>query len=67
MACPPVRGDNPRFLASRLYNVQVDSHSINIFCHQHCRLFNLGDNVSVVEVIVIPWLVRLYVGIIRNF
>ena len=31
MACPPVRGDNPRYLASRLYNVQVDSPSINIF------------------------------------
>ena len=30
MACPPVRGDYLRALASGLYNVQVDSHSINI-------------------------------------
>ena len=29
MACPPVRGYNPRVLASRLYNVQVNNHSIN--------------------------------------
>ena len=28
MACPPVRGDNPRALASGLSYVQVDTHGI---------------------------------------
>ena len=31
MGCPPVRGDNPRALASGLSYVQVDKHGINIF------------------------------------
>ena len=31
MGCPPVRGDNPRALASGLSYVQVDKHSITIF------------------------------------
>ena len=35
MACPPVRGDNPRALASGLSYVQVDKHGITILCHQH--------------------------------
>ena len=30
MDCPPVRGDNPRALASRLSYVQVDKHGINM-------------------------------------
>ena len=30
MGCPPVRGDNPRALASGLSYVQVDKHSITI-------------------------------------
>ena len=30
MGCPPVRGDNPRALASGLSNVQVDKHGITI-------------------------------------
>ena len=30
MACPPVRGDNPRALASGLSYVHVDKHGITI-------------------------------------
>ena len=38
MGCPPVRGDNPRALASGLSYVQVDKHGIIILCHLHqCR------------------------------
>ena len=38
MGCPPVRGDNPRALASGLSYVQVDIHGITILCHLHrCR------------------------------
>ena len=38
MGCPPVRGDNPRALASGLSYVQVDKHSITILYHLHqCR------------------------------
>ena len=38
MGCPPVRGDNPRALASGLSFVQVDKHGITILCHLHqCR------------------------------
>ena len=38
MACPPVRGDNPRALASGLSYVQVDKHGITILYHRHqCR------------------------------
>ena len=35
MACPPVREDNPRALASGLSYVQVDKHGITILDHQH--------------------------------
>ena len=35
MACPPVREDNPRALASELSNVQVDKHDIPIL---HCLI-----------------------------
>ena len=35
MGCPPVRGDNPRALASGLSYVQVDKHGITIFNHLH--------------------------------
>ena len=31
MGCPPVRGDNPRTLASGLSYVQVDIHGITIY------------------------------------
>ena len=38
MGCPPVRGDNPRALASGLAYVQVDKHGITILYHLHqCR------------------------------
>ena len=38
MGCPPLRGDNPRALASGLSYVQVDKHGITILYHQHqCR------------------------------
>ena len=31
MGCPPVRGDNPRALASGLSYVQVDKHGITTY------------------------------------
>ena len=31
--CPPVRGDNPRALASGLSYVQVDKHGVTILYH----------------------------------
>ena len=38
MGCPPVRGGNPRALASGLSFVQADKHGITILCHLHqCR------------------------------
>ena len=38
MGCPPVRGDNPRALASGLSYVQVDKYGITISYHLHqCR------------------------------
>ena len=38
MGGPPVRGDNPRALASKLSYVQVDKHGITILYHLHqCR------------------------------
>ena len=40
MGCPPVRGDNPRALASGLSYVQVDKHGITILYHHHHVLFN---------------------------
>ena len=35
MGCPPVRGDNPRALASGLSYVQVDKNGITILYHLH--------------------------------
>ena len=35
MGCPPVRGDNPRALASGLFYVHVDKHDITILYHIH--------------------------------
>ena len=44
MGCPPVRGDNPRALASGLSYVQVDKHGITILYHLHqCRPCTLSD------------------------
>ena len=44
MGCPPVRGDNPRALASGLSYVHVDKHGITILCHLHqCRHCTLRD------------------------
>ena len=38
MACPPVRGDNPRALASGLSYVQMAKHGKTILYHLHqCR------------------------------
>ena len=38
MACPPVRGDNPRALVSGLSYSQVDKHTMTILYHLHqCR------------------------------
>ena len=35
MACSPVRGDNPRALASGLSYVQVEKHGITILYYIH--------------------------------
>ena len=44
MGCPPVRGDNPRALASGLSYVQVDDHGITILHHLHqCRPCTSSD------------------------
>ena len=44
MGCPPVRGNNPRALASGLSYVQVDKHGITILCHLHqCRPCTSSD------------------------
>ena len=44
MGCPPVRGDNPRALASGLSYVQVDKHGITILYHLHqCRPCTSSD------------------------
>ena len=46
MGCPPVRGDNPRALASGLSYVQVDKHCITIYTtiisvdHAHHKIFH---------------------------
>ena len=44
MGCPPVRGDNPRALASGLYYVHVDKHGITILYHLYqCRYCTSRD------------------------
>ena len=43
MGCPPVRGDNPRALASRLSYVQVDKHGISNSYTMGCPPVR-GDN-----------------------
>ena len=44
MGCPPVRGDNPRALASGLSYVQVDKHGITILYHLYqCRPCKSSD------------------------
>ena len=44
MGCPPVRGDNPRALASGLSYVQVDKHGMTILYHLHqCRPCTSSD------------------------
>ena len=44
MGCPPVRGDNPRALASGLSYVQVDKDGITILYHLHqCIPFTSRD------------------------
>ena len=48
MGCPPVRGDNPRALASGLSYVQVDKRGITILYHQHqCRRYFMLNMVKV--------------------
>ena len=45
MGRPPVRGDNPRALASGLSHVQVDNHGIAILYHIHqCRPCSFRDS-----------------------
>ena len=44
MGCPPVRGDNPRALASGLFYVQMDKQSLTILYHlHHCRPYTSRD------------------------
>ena len=46
MGCPPVRGDDPRALASELSYVQVDKHGITILYHlRQCRPDDLAHQV----------------------
>ena len=42
MGCPPVSGDNPRALASGLFHIQVDKHSITILYHLHIFRAKVG-------------------------
>ena len=43
MGCLPVRGDNPRALASGLSDVQVDKHGItNLYHLHHCDKHKVG-------------------------
>ena len=42
MGCPPVRGDNPRALASGLSYVQVDKHGVTILYHRPCTLSDIS-------------------------
>ena len=44
MGCPPVRGDNPRALASGLTYVQVDKHGIQFFCNATYRLDKITNS-----------------------
>ena len=47
MACPPVRGDNLRALASGLSYLHVDKHGIAILYHLHqCRPCTSRDIVA---------------------
>ena len=55
MACPPVRGDKPRALASGFSNVQEDKHGITIIDHLSVALahqeifrakFNKGGRIN---------------------
>ena len=47
MGCLPVRGDNPRALASGLSYVQVDKHGITILYHIHqCSPCTLGSSIN---------------------
>ena len=41
MGCLPVRGDNPRALASGLSCVQVDKHGITILYHLHQCIYSV--------------------------
>ena len=43
MGCPPVRGDNPRALASGLSYVQADIHGITILYHLYLCKFAHGE------------------------
>ena len=45
MGCLPVRGDNPRALASGLSYVQVDKHGITILYHLHPMSVDLAHQV----------------------
>ena len=44
MGCLPVRGDNPRALASVLSFVHVDKHGITILYHLHQCKLDLANN-----------------------
>ena len=52
MSCPPVRGDNPRALASGLSYVEVDKHGITILYHLHqCRPCTSRDNYFILKLV----------------
>ena len=46
MGCPPVRGDNPRALASGLSYVQADKHGLTILYHLHQCIPSTSQDIS---------------------
>ena len=46
VGCPPLRGDNPRALASGLSYVQFEKHSITILYPLHCTSRDIHDKVG---------------------
>ena len=74
MGCPPVRGDNPRALASGLSYVQVDKHttytSVDLAHHEifHAKVGKGGINVSIeVSLRGKRWIYELHLNLGHRF
>ena len=50
MACAPLRGDNPRALASGLSYVQADNHGLTIFYAAYIRIDHAHHEIFLVKV-----------------